>query len=73
LLIVCEGLTEHPAISRAETLPYYELSTIYFDPRTKHVHIRFHAGLSIEYPATEPKLSYRGPTGRQAQHGEVFA
>ena len=72
LLIVFEGLTARPAINRAETLPYYELSTVYFDPRAKRVHICFHVGLSIEYPATEPRFSYRGATGQRRQHREVF-
>lgn len=73
LLIVFEGLTAQPTIRRAETLPYYEFSTVYFDPHSKQVHVCFHAGLSIEYPAAEPKHSYRGPTGRRATHAEVFA
>jgi hypothetical protein len=36
------------------------------------VHICFHAGLSIEYSATEPRFSYHGATGQRRQHGEVF-
>jgi hypothetical protein len=64
LLVVFEGLRCPPTISREEELPYYELSTVYFDPDAKRVHICFHAGLSIEYSADQPRYSFRGPTGQ---------
>jgi hypothetical protein len=64
LLVVFEGLSDPPTIDREEQLPYYELSTIYFSPVSNRVHIRFHAGLSIEYSTAEPRYSFRCPTGR---------
>jgi hypothetical protein len=72
LLVVFEGLTCPPTISREEALPYYELSTIYFDPVAKRVHISFHAGLSIEYSADVPKYLFRGPTGQRRNRKEIF-
>jgi hypothetical protein len=63
-LVVFEGLPCPPTISREEEVSYYELSTIYFDPDAKRVHICFHAGLSIEYSADQPRYSFRGPTGQ---------
>ena len=71
LLVVFEGLPCPPIISREEELPYYELSTVYFDPDAKRVHICFHAGLSIEYSADETRYSFRGPTGQTRR--EMFA
>jgi len=64
VLVVFEGLTCPPAIGREETLPYYELSTVYYDPGAKRVHICFHAGLSIEYSADRPRYSFHGATGQ---------
>lgn len=64
LLVVFEGLPCPPTISRGEQLPYYELSTVYFDPDAKRVHICFHAGLSIEYSASQPRYQFRGQTGQ---------
>jgi hypothetical protein len=72
LLIVFEGLSCPPTISQEETLPHYELSTIYFDPSAKHVHICFHAGLSIEYAAATPSFSFRGVTGQRRSRKEIF-
>jgi hypothetical protein len=71
LLVVFEGLLCPPTISREEELQYYELSTVYFDPDAKRVHICFHAGLSIEYSADQPRYSFHGPTGQTRR--EMFA
>lgn len=72
LLIVFAGLTCAPTITQEEVLAYYELSTVYFDSNAGRVCICFHAGLSIEYPASAPSFSYRGPTGQRRPRREVF-
>ena len=72
LLVVFDRLTCPPTISQEEALPYYELSTIYFDPVAKHMHICFHAGLSIQYPADTPNISFRGLTGQRRNRKEIF-
>jgi len=73
LLIQFEGLTSPPTINRQETLPYYELSTVHFDPAAKRIHICLHAGLSIHYPAVTPSYSFRGPTGQRRNREQDFA
>jgi hypothetical protein len=72
LLVVFDGLTCPPTISCHEALPYYELSTIYFDLGAKRIHICFHAGLSIEYSADVPSFSFRGTTGQRRSRKEMF-
>jgi len=72
LLVRFDGLTFPPTIDQAEKLPYYEMSTIYFDSNAKQVHICFHAGLSIHYPAGAPGFSFRGPTGQRRDRKEIF-
>jgi hypothetical protein len=65
LLVVFSGLVTSPTTERQEVLPYYELSTVYFDPGEHSVHICFHAGLSIHYSAQAPDYSFLGSTGKQ--------
>ena len=72
LLVRFDGLTFPPTIDQAEKLPYYEMSTIYFDSNAKQVHICFHAGLSIYYPAAAPGFSFRGLTGQRCDRKEIF-
>jgi hypothetical protein len=72
LLIAFEDLAIAPTIDQQEKLPYYELSTLYFDSKAKRVSVCFHAGLSIEYPAPKPGFRFRGPTGQKRPRNEMF-
>src|SRR5882724_2912224 len=70
LLVVFESLISPPRIVQGGVLPYYELSTIYFAPKDQKVCVCFHAGLSIDIPATSPNFSFRGPTGLKVRRNE---
>ncbi len=67
-----DGVAEPPSVERKEVLPYYEIATVFFDPREHRVWVSFHAGLMVSFPCMSPRLYYGGPTGRRLEWGQVL-
>jgi hypothetical protein len=72
LLVTFDRLSEFPDIQRTEVLPYYEIATVFFDPKLQRVYVCFHAALSISFSAPTPKFWYCGPTGRRLEWSQLL-